>query len=178
MWRWEILDKTEKSALEHVKRIGVIIGVCVPYSSLEWYKKSSRSWSYWNVKIWNEKRKVHQNNYSGIGVVVYGVENESGKIGGDSLESFKDNNLGLRCVSFKLSAREAIMNAIRIEFQGIKQLWFEVLKGVNAEDKVECEGEKWTTKQVLHAVEVNQRRIFVGIEQGVRKQKRLASYNV
>ena len=41
-----------------------------------------------------KKWKVYQNNYSGIGVVVYGVENESGKIDGDLLDSFKDNKLG------------------------------------------------------------------------------------
>ena len=31
--------KQKHSGLEHVKRIGVLIGVCVPYSSLEWYQE-------------------------------------------------------------------------------------------------------------------------------------------
>ena len=111
-----------------------------------------------------KKEKIHQNNYSGIGAVVYGVENESGKIDGYLLESFKEKKLGLRHVSFKLSTIEEIINAIRIYFQRGNQLWFEALKGEKAEDEVEYRGEKGTIKQDLHKVEVNQRRIFVGIE--------------
>ena len=49
-------------------------------------------------------------------------KNESGKIDGDLLESFKDNNLGLRHVSFKLSTREGVVNAIRMNVQREKQL--------------------------------------------------------
>ena len=58
-----------------------------------------------------------------------------------------------------------------MNFQRENQLWFEFLKGVKAEEKVECKGEKGTMKQALQKVEVNQRRIFVGIEQGVGKCK-------
>ena len=43
------------------------------------------------------------------------------------------------------------------------------MKGVKTEDEVECKGENGTIKKVVHEVEVNQRRIFVGIEQGVGK---------
>ena len=71
------------------------------------------------------------------------------------LESFKDNELGLRHVSIKLSTREGIINAIRMNFQREKKLWFEALKGVKAEDEVECEVEKVTIKQVLRKVEVS-----------------------
>ena len=114
---------------------------------------------------------MHQNNYSGLGVVVYGVENECEKIDVELLERFKDNKLGVRCVSFKLSTKEGIINAIRMNYQREKQLRFEVLKGVKVEDEVEYEGETGTVKQVLQKVEVNQRRIFVGIEQGVGQHK-------
>ena len=122
-------------------------------------------------KIEMKKEKVCQNNNSGTGTVVCGVENESGKIDRDSLEWFKDKNLGLRHASFKLSAREGITNAMRMNFQRKTQLWFELLKGANAEDEVEREGEKGTIKQVLHKAEVSQRRIFVGIEKGIGKHK-------
>ena len=50
-------------------------------------------------------------------------------------------------------------------------MWFEVLKGVKVEDKVEHKGETITIKQVLQKVEVNQKRIFVGIEKGLGKYK-------
>ena len=84
------------------------------------------------------------------------MNDESEKIVIDLLESVKDNNLGLRCVSFKFSTREGIVNAIRINFQREKQLRFEVLKGVKVEDEVEHEGEKGSIKQVLYQVELNQ----------------------
>ena len=43
------------------------------------------------------------------------------------------------------------------------------LKEVKFDDKLEYEGEKWLIKQVLQQVEVNQRRIFAGIDKGVGK---------
>ena len=58
-----------------------------------------------------------------------------------------------------------------MNFQRENQLLFELLKGVKVEDKVEGEGENGTIKQVLQEVEVNQRRIFVGIKQGVGKHE-------
>ena len=37
-----VWTKQKKSRLEHVKRIGTLVGLCVPYSSLEWYQKRSQ----------------------------------------------------------------------------------------------------------------------------------------
>ena len=59
---------------------------------------------------------MHQNNYPGLGVVVNGVENEYEKIDVELLERFKDNKLGVQYVSLKLSAKEGIINAIRMKF--------------------------------------------------------------
>ena len=59
---------------------------------------------------------MHQNIYSSVGAVVYGVENESEKqmwICQNSL----DNNLGSRNVSFKQTGQEGIINEIRMNFQ-------------------------------------------------------------
>ena len=114
---------------------------------------------------------MHQNKHSGLGAVVYGVKNESEKIDVDSLERFKNNNLGFRHVSFKFCTKEWIINAIRINYQSEKQFWFEVLKGEKVEDQVEYEGEKSTVKQVLQMQEVNQGRFFTGIEKGVGNKK-------
>ena len=58
------------------------------------------------------------------------------------VESFKNNELGLRCFSFKWSSVEGIINGIRMNYQRENQLWFEVLKCARAEEEVECEGEK------------------------------------
>ena len=68
------------------------------------------------------------------------------KIDKDLLQRFKENNLALQCVSFKLSTQEGIINAIRIKFQRAKQFCFEVLIGAKVEDEVEDEGEKGTIK--------------------------------
>ena len=46
-----------------------------------------------------------QNNYSGSGLAVCGVEDESEVTDKELLERFKNNNLGLRHVSFKFSIK-------------------------------------------------------------------------
>ena len=69
------------------------------------------------LKIELKKGKSYQNNYSGSGIVVCGVEKESEKIDVRAMQRFKDNNLGLRHVSFKLSGQDVIINAIRFDFE-------------------------------------------------------------
>ena len=54
-----------------------------------------------------------------------------------------------------------------MNFQREKQLWFEVLKGVKVEDKVEHKGETITIKQVLQKVEVNQKGFFLELRKGL-----------
>ena len=49
---------------------------------------------------------------SGLGTVMYRVENKNEKIDTDLLERFKCNALGFHHVSFWLSAEEGINNAI------------------------------------------------------------------
>ena len=53
----------------------------------------------------------------------------------DLLESFRDNNLGLRHVSFKFSTKEGFINAIRMNFQREKKWRFDFLKEVEHERK-------------------------------------------
>ena len=62
-----------------------------------------------------------QNNYSGLGAVVCGLKNESETINIDLLKLLKDNELGVRCVSFKLFTKEVISNAIRTNVRRQKQ---------------------------------------------------------
>ena len=100
-------------------------------------KESDRIWK-------NAKEKVHQNDCSGLVLVVCGVENESELMDKDLLERFKDENLVLRHVSFKFSTKEDIINSIRTYFHRENQLRFEVLEGFNIEGGFEYEGEKVT----------------------------------
>ena len=91
-------------------------------------------------KIEIKKETVCQNKHSGLGLVAYGILNESESIDNNLVESFKDNELGLRCVSFKSSSFEGIVNRIRMNYQRESRLWFEVLKDVRVEEEVEYEG--------------------------------------
>ena len=50
-----------------------------------------------------------------------------------------------------------------------EDLRFEVLKGISVHGTMEHEYELESTKEMLVSVEVNQRTIFVGIEQGIGK---------
>ena len=77
---------------------------------------------------------MHQNDHLGLGLVVHRVENESELTDKYLLERFKDNNLGLRYVSFKISTKEGITNELGMNFYRENQLRFEVIKGVNVED--------------------------------------------
>ena len=51
--------------------------MCVLHSSFEWHQqKLSEVGKIKKSKIELKKETVHQNNYSGLGTAVYGVENE------------------------------------------------------------------------------------------------------
>ena len=65
---------------------------------------------------------------------MHGIENKSENIDADLIEKLKDNNLGLRHVSFKLSTKEGIINAMIINFHRKNQLRFKLLKGARVED--------------------------------------------
>ena len=59
-----------------MKIIGVLVGVCVPCSSLNWYQqKVAEVGKIKKSKIEIKKEKLCQNNHPGLGVVFYGVEN-------------------------------------------------------------------------------------------------------
>ena len=103
--------------------------------------------------------------------MVHGVEKEKDKTCVDLLKRLKENTLWFRHVSFRISEEEGIINAIIINHQPEKQLWFEFLKGAQVEDEVECKEEKGTIKKVLQKVEINQRIVFAGIEKGTGKKE-------
>ena len=90
---------------------------------------------------------VHQQKYSGVGLVVYGVEQEDENIDKKLMESFNNNDLDLRCVLFKFSSKEGMFNAIRMNYQNKSKMWFEVLKGIKVKDKVKHKREDGTLKK-------------------------------
>ena len=50
-------------------------------------------------------------------------------------------------------------------------LRFEVLKGISAHDRMECECELARVKEILANAEVNKKKLFVGIEQDTGKNE-------
>ena len=59
--------KQNNSGIEHVERIGVLVGVCLPHCSLEWYHDKV-------IEIREIKKEMlHQQNCLGVRLVVYGA---------------------------------------------------------------------------------------------------------
>ena len=50
---------------------------------------------------------------------------------------------------------------------------FEVLKGISTDEKIEDECELASSKEMLANVEVNQKKLFAGTEQGTGKMKKM-----
>ena len=85
------------------------------------------------------------------------------------MRSFCENELGSRCVSFRKADEESITNATRMNYHAENSLQFEVLEDARVDEQVEFNGEEVSLKKALGEVEVNQRRIFAGIEMGTEK---------
>ena len=82
-----------------------------------------------------------------------------------------ENELGIKFVSFKWTSAKGTMNAIRIKYHNKDNLRFKVLIGMDINDTIEDEHELASMKEMLKNVEVNQRKVFVGIEQGTGKKQ-------
>ena len=119
-----------------MERIGVLVGACLPHCSLKWcHDEVTKVGDTNRLKIEIKKEMVHQQNYSGVGLVVYGVEQESENIDKKLMESFKNNDLDLQHVSFKMSSKEGKFNTTRMNYQNNNEMCFEVLKGLRLKTK-------------------------------------------
>ena len=86
--------KKNDSGTENVKRIRVLVRTCLPCYSLEWHHdKVAEVGEINKLKIEIKKEMVYQQNYSGLGLVVYGAEQESENTDKRLMETFKNNNL-------------------------------------------------------------------------------------
>ena len=86
---------------------------------------------------------------------------------------FNDKELGIKHVSFKWTTSTGIMNAIGISYCNKDDVRFEVLKGISTDEKIEDECELASSKEMLANVEVNQKKLFAGTEQGTGKMKKM-----
>ena len=168
----EVYLSIKNTKMKHVKRLGILLGVCVPFASKLWYQKEIS-------KIINEDEenleikieKVYQHEYSGKAMVVYATMDKEEEISKKLINVFHDNEMGIKYVSFKWTSSKGIINAIRMNYYNKDDLHFEVLKGINIHDEMEYEYELASVKEILMNVEVNQKKLFVGVEQGTGKNE-------
>ena len=71
------------------------------------------------------------------------------EIDSNLMKKIKDNELGLKCVSFGWTSSKCTTNAIRINYFKKEDLRHEALKGVNACNKLEHEHEEASVKEML-----------------------------
>ena len=84
-----------------------------------------------------------------------------------------ENELCIKCVSFKWASAKGMMNATRTNHCNKKDLRFEVLKVINVNEVAEHEHEIASAKEMLGNAEANQRKVFLGTEQRAGKMKRM-----
>ena len=175
---WELCQKEELwvfqkfTEMEHVKRIGILAWVCGEHASLASYQQRMTFLGRLaDRKIELKKELVFQNNNSKKCVVVYAVENDNDEIDSTLLKSFRENNLGIRHVSFRKIDSNGILAAMRLNYYPEKTLKFVVLKEVCVDDKASYDGKIGTLKQVTKQVKVNSKKIIVGVEIGTGKHE-------
>ena len=98
---------------------------------------------------------MHQHEYSGKSMVVFAAMEKEEEISKKLINVFNENELGMKHVSFKCKSSAGTTNALRMNRHIKDDLCFEVLKGINARDKMDHECELASTKEILANVEVN-----------------------
>ena len=112
-----------------------------------------------------------QQEFSGRALVVQSTMDEEEEISAKLKNEHNENDLGIEFVSFKWTSAKGIVNSTSMNCHNKEELRFEVLKGISINDEVEYESELVSTKETLENAEVNQRKVFVGIEKRTGKIK-------
>ena len=93
------------------------------------------------------------------------------EISAKMMNNYNENDFGIKFVTFEWTSATGITNAIRMDYYKKEDLRFEVLKGIRIDDAVEHGTYLSGVKEMLRNVEINNRKVFVGIEQGIGKIK-------
>ena len=80
-----------------------------------------------------------------------------------------ENEFCINFESFKWTSAKGAILVIRMNYFNKEDHRLEALKGSSVKDIVEYEHELESAKEILTNVEINQRKLFVGIEQGTGK---------
>ena len=158
--------------MKHFKRVGILVGACVPFASMEQCQHdiaSSIKEEENNIEIIIET--VCQQECSGRALVVCATMDKEEEISAKLTNEHDENELGIKFVSFKWTYAKGIMNATRMDYCNKEDLRFEVLKVMSVNDAVEHEHELESAKEMLGNAEVNQIKVFVGIEQEAGKNE-------
>ena len=97
---WHMTVKNTK--MKRAKRFGMLVGVCVLFSSKEWNQQdieSSIKEHENNIEIRIEN--VHQQEFTGRALVVHGMMDKEEEISAKTINEYNENELGIKYVSFK-----------------------------------------------------------------------------
>ena len=159
-----IIDRN--TIMKHVKSVGTLVGACVLFTSKQWcWHNIARSIKENNKNVEMQIEHVHQQEYTGRALVLCTTMNKEEDVSTKIINELNENELGIKFVSFKRASAKGMMNSIRMNYCDKENLRFEVLKGISVNNALECECELTIVKEALHDEDVNQRKIFVGIEQ-------------
>ena len=115
--------------------------------------------------------KLCQQECTGKSLVVHVTIDKEEEMSAKMTNEHNENELGIKCVPFKWTSTKGMTNTIRMSYYDKDNLRFEVLIGININNTIECEYEVANVKETLKNAEVNQRKSFVGIEQGIGENK-------
>ena len=148
----------------------MLVGVCVPCTSKVWHQQDiSRSIEedFNNVEIKIEN--TCQQDYVGRAAVACVTMDKEEEISAKLINEHNENDLGIKCVSFKWTSAIGITNTIRINYHNKLDLRFEGLKGMNIDDAVEYSNDISSAKEMSMDVKINNRKLFIGIKPGMGK---------
>ena len=139
----------------------------MPFASKEWNQQDTPSIikegeNNIEIRIENTCQQVD----TGRALVVHVTMDKEEDFSAKMINECNENELGIKFVSFKWTSAKGIINAIIMNYYKKEDLQFVVLRGISINDALEHEHELEIVKETLHNAEVNQRKVFVGIEQG------------
>ena len=131
----------------------MLVGVCVPYVSKEWYQQEIAS----NIEKDNDNIEIRienacQQDCIGRVVVVHVTMDKEEEISGKMTNEYNKNDLGIKFVSFKWTSARGIMNAMRMNYHKKEDLRFEILKRIRIDDTVEHRNDLSSVKEMLRNV--------------------------
>ena len=125
----------KNTKMKHVKRIEMLAGLCVIFASKEWcHQDAASSIKEEEINLELRIENVHQQERTGRALVVHATMDEKEEISTKTTNDDNENELGIKCVSFKWTSAKDITKTTRMNYCDKEDLRFEVLKGISIND--------------------------------------------